>query len=427
MRDLGALMTERWTQRIDPRWVLALTCLLGWAFKGHCGAAWGGSIQYVTGCYSDAVPFWGLRGVSAGQVPYLEARMEYPVLTGLLIWIEGFVTRTVFGASATAAHFLFVVAAVNAALAFLVLRMLRRAGVDRARQYAWGAAPPLVLYLGHNWDMLAVTFAVAALLSARSGDTPRAASLAALGSAAKLFPVLMLPLLGLGALFSRGGGSVARRVTMASVLVLVAVGSWALVNLPVAAMAFTNWSEFYAFSSERAGTAGSVWEILAQSGWWATTIPERNLWSAALFIGGAALIVAAGWRRHGARPWILFAPVLAWFLLTNKVYSPQFDLWLYPVLLLTSYRLWPVAWFAVADVAAYFAEFWYFAGLDGQRPAATLSDIALAAGFRAGAMLWIIGAALVRPAPQWIETAPSSTDDVHSIATLPNLRRYGRQ
>ncbi|RZM04957.1 MAG: hypothetical protein EOP67_77470, partial [Sphingomonas sp.] len=242
-------MTERWTQRIDPRWVLALTCLLGWAFKGHCGAAWGGSIQYVTGCYSDAVPFWGLRGVSAGQVPYLEARMEYPV--------------------------------------FLVLRMLRRAGVDRARQYAWAAAPPLVLYLGHNWDMLAVTFAVAALLSARSGDTPRAASLAALGSAAKLFPVLMLPLLGLGALFSRGGGSVARRVTMASVLVLVAVGSWALVNLPIAALAFTNWSEFYAFSSERAGTAGSVWEILAQSGWWATTIPERNLWSAALFIGGA--------------------------------------------------------------------------------------------------------------------------------------------
>lgn len=394
-----------WAKRIDPRWVLALTCLLGWAFKGHCGAYWGGSIQYVTGCYSDAVPFWGLRGVSAGQIPYLEARMEYPVLTGLLIWAEGFVTRTVFGASATAAHFLFVVAAVNAALAFVVLGMLRRSGVDRARQFAWAAAPPLVLYLGHNWDMLAVTFAVAALLAARRGGPQLATALAALGSAAKLFPVLLLPLLGLGALFSRGGGGSLRRIVAAGVLVVIAVVSWGLVNAPVAMLAFANWSEFYTFSTDRSGTAASVWEILAQSGWWATTIPERNLWSGAIFFGGAVLIVALGWWRHGARPWVLFAPVLAWFLLTNKVYSPQFDLWLYPLLLLTSYRLWPVAWFVAGDIAAYFAEFWYFAGLDGHNPAATLHDIALAAGFRGAAMLWIIGSAVLLPAPGWT-TAP---------------------
>lgn len=398
-------MTERWTQRIDPRWVLALTCVLGWAFKGHCGASWVGSIQYVTGCYSDAVPFWGLRGVAAGQIPYLEARMEYPVLTGLLIWAEGFVTRTAFGSSATAAHFLFVVAAVNAALAFVVLGMMRRAGVDRPRQLAWAAAPPLVLYLGHNWDMLAVTFAVAAMLAARGGDAPRATALAALGGAAKLFPVLLLPLFGLGALFSRGGAGIPQRVVAAAVLVVVAIVSWGLVNLPVALSAFTNWSEFYSFSSARAGTAGSVWEILAQSGWWVTTIPERNLWSGGIFVGGAGLIVGAGWWRHGAQPWLLFAPVLAWFLLTNKVYSPQFDLWLYPMLLLTSYRLWPVAWFAIGDIAAYFAEFWYFAGLDGQHPAATLSEIALAAGFRAAALLWIIGAALRCPAPIWVASA----------------------
>lgn len=398
-------MTERWTQRIDPRWVLALTCLLGWAFKGHCGASWVGSIQYVTGCYSDAVPFWGLRGVAAGQIPYLEARMEYPVLTGLLIWAEGFVTRSLFGASATAAHFLFVVAAANAALAFVVLGMMRRAGVDRARQFAWAAAPLLVLYLGHNWDMLAVTFAVGALLAARRGGTQVATALAALGSAAKLFPVLLLPLLGLGALFSRSGGGVGRRIVAAGGLVVIAVVSWGLVNAPVAVLAFANWSEFYTFSTDRSGTAASAWEILAQSGWWATTIPERNLWSGAIFVGGAVLIVALGWWRHGVRPWLLFAPVLAWFLLTNKVYSPQFDLWLYPVLLLTSYRLWPVAWFAMGDIAAYFAEFWYFAGLDGQHPAATLPDIALAAAFRAAALLWIIGAALRCPAPIWVASA----------------------
>lgn len=119
-------------------------------------------------------------------------------------------------------------------------------------------------------------------------------------------------------------------------------------------------------------------------------------------------IVALGWRRHGGQPWLLFTPVLAWFLLTNKVYSPQFDLWLYPLLLLTSYRLWPVAWFAAGDLMAYFAEFWFFAGMEGHRPSATQGDIALAAAIRGAAMLWIIVASLRDPAPVWL-TPPAGS------------------
>ena len=389
--------------RIPPAAVLALTCLLGWAFKAHCGAAWSGDVQYTTGCYSDTVPFWGLRGVAAGQLPYLESRLEYPVLTGALIWVEGLVTRTVWGAQATAAHFLFVVSAVNATLAFAVLGMMVRAGVPRARRLCWAAAPPLVLYLGHNWDMLAATFAVAALLAAAAARPVRATALAALGAAAKLFPVLLLPLLGIGALSSPGDA--AQRVRRAAVLVLVAVLWWGAVNAPVAWTAYANWSEFYRFSSARGGTAASVWELLAQDGVWRSGTPARNLASGALFVAGAGAIVALGWRRHGARPWLLFTPVLAWFLLTNKVYSPQFDLWLYPLLVLTSYRLWPLAWFAVGDLAAYFAEFWWFAGLDGYHPAASQIDIAFAAALRAGAMLWVIASAVRQPAPEWVQLA----------------------
>lgn len=389
----------RLLHRIPPAAVLALTCLLGWQFKAHCGA-WTNDVQYVTGCYSDAVPFWGLRGVSAGLVPYAEARMEYPVLTGLLIWAEGFATRTVWGAGATAGHFLLVVSAANAALAFAVLRMMTRAGVSRARQICWAAAPPLVLYLGHNWDMLAVAFAVAATLAAARTRTVQAAGLAALGMAAKLFPVLLLPLLGLGTLFAREPR--AQRLRQAATLVATATLCWGLVNAPVAWTAFENWSEFYRFSGERSGTAASVWELLGQSGVWLSDIPTRNRVSGAMFVLGAGAIVAAGWRQHRERSWLLFTPVLAWFLLTNKVFSPQFDLWLYPLLVLTSYRLWPLAWFALGDVAAYFAEFWWFAGLDGYHPAATQTHIALAAALRAAAMLWIIAAAVREPPPAWV-------------------------
>ena len=406
--DSVAAMTPRSVlDRIPPAAVLALTCLLGWGFKAHCGASWVGDVQYVTGCYSDAVPFWGLRGVAAGQVPYVEARMEYPVLTGLLIWAEGLMTRTLWGARADAAHFLSVVSAVNAALAFAVLGMMARAGVSRARRMCWAAAPPLVLYLGHNWDMLAVAFAVAAMLAAARARTVRAAGLAALGMAAKLFPVLLLPLLGLGALAARA--PLARRLRLATMLVFTAMLCWGAVNLPIAWIAEDNWSEFYRFSGTRSGTAASVWELLAQSGLWPTGIATRNALSGAAFVLGASAIVASGWRRHRAHPWLLFTPVLAWFLLTNKVYSPQFDLWLYPLLVLTSHRLWPLAWFALGDVAAYFAEFWWFAGLDGYQPAASQSDIAIAAAVRGAALLWIIAAAVRQPPPEWVRPATPQT------------------
>ncbi|MEH3045640.1 hypothetical protein [Sphingomonas adhaesiva] len=392
-----------------PYLALALTCLIGWGFKAHCGAGWTGAEQYTTGCYSDAVPFWGLRGLADGKVPYFQARMEYPVLTGALIWVEALATRLITGARADAADFLNVVVLGNAILAFTILEMIRNAGVSLARQYGWALAPPLVLYLGHNWDLLAATFAVAAMLAARRGDGVRATALAALGGAAKLFPVLMLPLLGLGALFAPGQGA-RRRITGAATLVVVAVVAWGAVNLPVAAVAFENWREFYAFSSERPGTAASVWELMAQFGWWVTDLPTRNLWSFLLFAAGAATIVAVGWRRHAAHPWLLFTPVLAWFLLTNKVWSPQFDLWLWPMLVLTGTRMRPMIVFLLGDVAAYFAEFWMFAGMEGASPSATNADLLAAAIVRGVAMLWLIHAAIRDPAPEWVGFSRSRDD-----------------
>lgn len=375
---------------------------MGFLFKSHCLArGWQGAEQYSTGCYSDVIPFWESRQVRQGKIPYLEARMEYPVLTGAQIWAEGAVTRALFGRHADDQRFLLIVTLANAALAALILRMLIRAGVERRRLWAWAAAPPLVLYLGHNWDLAAATLAIAALRFARAGRLVPAAATAALGAAAKLFPALALPLIGLQALFGRGGWR--DRIVRAASVTAAAIVAWVLVNLPVALLAPANWSEFYRFSQARQGTAGATWDVLANTGLWFTWTEQRNLYAATLFLAGCALMVALGWRRHRGHLWVLFTPVLAWFLLTNKVYSPQFDLWLYPVLLLTAPRLLPVALFAIGDIGAYFAEFWWFAGMEGAWPAATPTHIAYAAAIRGAAMLWIIGDCVLRRAPSWAE------------------------
>ncbi|WP_342248698.1 hypothetical protein [Sphingomonas sp. OTU376] len=385
---------------------LAVTCLLGFSFKQHCmPGGWTDSEQYITGCYSDAVPFWTAREVDKGRIPYLQTPIEYPVLTGAAIWIEGAATHLFFGARANDAKFLGVVTAVNIALAFLVLWMLWRAGVDRKRLWWWAAAPPLVLYVGHNWDMIAVTLAVAALLQARENRLVRAAAAAGLGVAAKLFPIVILPLIGLSALFERSKDWV-QRLRRAALVTLAAIAAWAAVNLPIALLAPRNWSEFYLFSQSRSGTAAGTWDVLGNLGWLPLSIEDKNLYATLAFAIGAVAIVALGWQRHRDRLWLLATPVLAWFMLTNKVYSPQFDLWLWPLLVMTAPRLLPVALFALAGIAAYFAEFWYFAGMDGVWPAASTIDIAWAAAARGAVMLWIIVDCLRREPPEWVGRWP---------------------
>ncbi len=44
-------------------------------------------LQYSAGCYSDITALWGWRGIEQAQIPYLQADLEYPVLTGLFIYV----------------------------------------------------------------------------------------------------------------------------------------------------------------------------------------------------------------------------------------------------------------------------------------------------------------------------------------------------
>lgn len=381
----------------------AFTCFLGWLFKAECtfDGSWDNLEFYAKGCYSDAYPFWRGRGLADGLTPYFDAPMEYPVLTGLLIWLEGLWTHGLFGAAASDGSFVFVVTAVNAGLALAVTRLLWGLELPPGRLWAWALAPPLVLYVGHNWDLLAVVFALAAFAAAERGKLVRACALAGLGVAAKLFPIVLLPLFALRR-FLKG------RIVEVTVLALAAILAWMAVNLPVALAAPDTWWEFYEFSSERSGTRASLWELAGYYGVLVTDVPTRNLLALLVFLGGAALIVEQGWKQHADRLWLLATPVLLWFLLTNKVYSPQFDLWAYPFILLTARRWQPIALFVAADAAAYFAEFWSFLGDEGVWPAATMQWVLVTALVRAGAMLWLIVDGVRSPPPPWFEREPTA-------------------
>ena len=385
--------------------IFAVVVLLaGWLFKAHCylDGAWAGGEQYTTGCYTDVVPFWSGRGVAGGAVPYVEAQLEYPVLTGAQIWIEGALSRAFVGPDGTALVFLTVVTVANAALALGVLVLLHRMAVPRARLWWWALAPAIVLYVGHNWDLLAMFLAVLAIHRHRQGDAVGAGAALGLGTAAKLFPALLLPLVLLTHLQRREVGRLA--VTAGSAAI-----TWLAVNLPVALAAPRQWAEFYTFSQERLGTYAATWTVFDELGLLHTSVEQRNFWGAVTFALGAAAIVWAGWRTHRGQEWVLVTPVVVWFLLTNKVWSPQFDLWLVPLLIVTMRRTWPLVAFAVADVLVYWTEFWWLARLQGNTPSAPFEALAAAAALRAVVLVGIMVLAVRDRPPAWLAVSETST------------------
>ena len=140
-------------------------------------------------------------------------------------------------------------------------------------------------------------------------------------------------------------------------------------NLPFAAFASHAWGTFFHFNAQRGADWDNLWFVVcdrvgANGGscsWEAGTI---NLASLVIFL--VLVMVDRELRRRRLREtpaWTLGFPVIALFLLTDKVYSPQYGLWLLPwfALALPSLRLFVA--FEVADVAVFVTRFTWFGRL----------------------------------------------------------------
>lgn len=301
--------------------------------------------QYLWWGYTDIVPLFHTERLDVGAVPYLDHPVEYPVLTGLQMWLAG-------APADDGRSFLWWTAPILVvAVAVTVWLLAREVGVTRALVVA--AAPTLLVSGAVNWDLPSLALATAGLVAHRRGRDGWAGVWLGLGTAAKLWPGLALVALVPAAWRLRG-----RRGAFAT-----AGGAglaWSVVNLPVIVAAPTGWARFLELNRERGIDWDPLWAVAGRLLDWHPSTGSINLASAALVVVGAVVIVTATARRCPPERWHhAVLPLLAWFLLVNKVWSPQFSLWLLPLFALTfpGWR-WVLA-FGAADVAVTITRFRY--------------------------------------------------------------------
>jgi uncharacterized membrane protein len=217
-------------------------------------------------------------------------------------------------------------------------------------------SPALILNAFINWDLIA--FALTALgiaaWAARRGVW--AGVLLGLAVATKFYPLVVFgPLL---LLCLRAG-----RLREFAKTLAAAVAAWLVVNLPVMIAAPSGWAYFYVFSKQRGADWGSIWylfEHFGVPGLGNTRLSTLNWMSAALIIlaFAAVAVLALAAPRRPRLPQLCFL-VLAAFLITNKVWSPQYIVWLVPLAVLARPRLWPYLLWQLAEVGYFFAIWGY--------------------------------------------------------------------
>ncbi|RDI29590.1 glycosyltransferase family 87 protein [Lentzea flaviverrucosa] len=390
-----------WTALRVILMLAVVTLLLGWVQKSPCiqqytddkGVVqldWRGSKQFTALCYSDTVPLYTAERLDQrGAFPYITSwkddegkptehvrYMEYPVVTGLFMWLNARVAQglvaLVPGLPMTVIVF-FNVTAFWLAVAWLVTVF----SVARiARRRTWDAAivavsPLVVVHAFTNFDTIATAFATAGLLAWARKKPVLAGVLLGLGGAAKLYPLFLLgPLL---LLCWRSN-----RIKVGLATTAAAIGAWALVNAPIALnpASQTGWREFFRLNTERNADPDTLYNVLVQWTGWQGFDPGLtqgqpptilNTVSMVLFLvccaGIAYVALSAPTRPRLAQLGFL---VVAAFLLTNKVWSPQYSLWLVPLAVLALPR-WKLllAWMAV-DALVWAPRMYFYLGTDNK-------------------------------------------------------------
>lgn len=365
-------------------------------------------------CYSDLMFLWRGRGIDEHIFPYIHGGItadgklfggvvEYPVLSGMLMWLGaiGAHTDTEFFQ-----HSVWLLIPFGLAIT-IILALLVRWWV-----LFWAATPPLVLYSFHNWELPVTATAVAAVavmawgprrLSLRTSAI-LAAIILALGFCLKIYPGLFVlplalyvltcgeagndgrplrrkagpspvevptssvevPATGEGAatgevaatrgvaatsgVAATGGGRTSLDWAGAAWVAGAAATTVIAVQLPFMILGFDGWKAALSFQGQRKADVDTnsiwYWGLRHFTGGQNSTYNSLvGVLSPLLILAAFALAIHLGCRHYervGTFPWIgVAASMLAGFMLFHKVHSPQYTLWILPFFVLLQIR-WPV-------------------------------------------------------------------------------------
>src|SRR3989344_1367046 len=296
--------------------------------------------------YSDLLGFF--ENAAAPGFPYLQKPVEYPVLIGLFMQAMAVIGKTEAGYYIASAIFLLLAAII----ATYFLNRLTPEKYKTGLLKYWIFAPSMLAFSVYNWDILVIFLVILAFYFISKQKDNLAAIFLALGFSTKLYPVLYLPTLILKQ------KNVLERLKIFLVFILTA----GAINLPFMFLNYGGWSYFLTLNAERNSSFDSIWTV-GRYLFPALSVSQINILSLLLF---AVLYFYIIFKRQDDCIIKTYFLITLAFLITNKVFSPQYLLWLLPFFALIpniSSR-----WFYALEfsnlILLFLALSWFFLGRD---------------------------------------------------------------
>jgi uncharacterized membrane protein len=389
-----------------------LACTLGFLQKAPCRTGvWQDEFQYTHLCYTDVFALYFAEGLSADKTPYLEHPVEYPVVMGAAMYVAAKAVQPFAPEDRPKQFYDLTWAMLTACAVVVVVTTARLAGRRPWDAALFALAPVLVLHGTTNWDLIAMAFAGGGLLAWARRRPALAGLLLGLATATKLYPALFLVPLALLCLRAKRLRSFST-TAVATVLTVVAVtlpvylvspyfadirgGQTKVATRPLdrigdeglralkphvdvvlpdgtATRGVNSVYRFFDLNSTRGADWDSLWFALQtkrgtplDTNLAAGAPPHRlNMAVAASFLAllmgiGVLAFVA---KRRPRLPQLLFLVMVA-FLVTNKVFSPQYSIWLLPLYALALPRWRPFLVWQATEALVLFTRFYFFVGND---------------------------------------------------------------
>ena len=342
--------------------ITLIAAIFSFAKFNHCrGTNWVSPDVYVHMCYSDISALYGAREINTDKWPYTSAEnaVEYPVLTGVVMWATGLLVgdpsgyRTYFDINAL----------LITLMLFASMFTLWRIKPDYVALFP--IAPAVFGSLLINWDIYAVLFALLSLYFYKDNKIDLSALSLGIAIATKFYPGVML--FGIALIFWKN-----KAFKQLMRYTAITIGSWLAINLPFATNNFDGWWRFFKLNIERDNDLGSLWYAAAL-----LDLPSGNLNNltiiAFILVLGAIGVLYFSLTEHRTDfenlVLIAFLTVAA-FVTISKVYSPQYILWLTPlaVLAMTKDHERNAFWIWQGTEALYHFAIWqYLASYTGAK------------------------------------------------------------
>jgi uncharacterized membrane protein len=290
--------------------------LLSFAKFSHCeSTTWATPDQYIHACYSDLPTLFGERGMVDNKWPYASDTnaVEYPVLTGVIMYTTSFVAHSPIS------YFNF--NALLLALLFIFVAILVRK-IKPEYAYLIAAAPAMVASLYINWDLWAIATMMLAIYWFDRKAYLYSSIALAVSISTKFLPIfLLLPIL---FIFWR-----TNQIRDSVKYCLTTIVIWLAINLPFALTTPTGWWRFYKLNMDRQADWGSLWLAFSQLGLGIANLNYLAL--LLLLIGLTSFAIFLFELKYTPSLASVGFIVLSIVMMASKVYSPQYVLWLTPL------------------------------------------------------------------------------------------------